>query len=134
RRRSAAPPPRREATAEARREGGPARPGRKRRDRDPLRLAPRARQDHLGDPWRRIAPFPVGPSEAGRSHSMLGGGGRGFAGGIGGGVGEAPPLESILQVPSKNTPRSITIDAVVRVPRTLAGAFSSTPLDAFALP
>src|SRR5207302_11260567 len=41
---------------------------------------------------------------------------------------------SILHWPSKNTPRSMTIEAVVSVPRTLAGAFSSMLLVALASP
>jgi len=44
------------------------------------------------------------------------------------------PAVSILQVPSKKTPRSMTMAAVVRLPRTLAGAFSSMPFDAVASP
>ena len=52
----------------------------------------------------------------------------------GGGVVLPLPPESILQVPSKNTPRSMTTEAVVRLPRTLAGAFSSMDLVALASP
>ena len=44
------------------------------------------------------------------------------------------PAVSILQVPSKNTPRSITTEAVVRLPRTRAGALSSIHLVAVASP
>jgi hypothetical protein len=44
------------------------------------------------------------------------------------------PVVSILHWPSKNTPRSMTMEAVVSVPRTFAGAFSSMALMALALP